>query len=488
MWRTVMVSILLSSSAYAQTAAIDTYLQNLEIAEIYRNEEQSVAKLLPTNREAYFLRYIILKEGFGTYINDIESLRLNEFVGASPGAASTTSLLSHVAVPSIIGMAVESGGILQQSNGTATTLRANTLGLARFAVGVPQLPECAANQPERCSPLSRRLRQLSASVSFESRTSSEVGRLTTQDLFGDDFRMRSWGVHLDLTPSNNLEDPAYIRRWSEQIASTDMAGAAADVLSAMARVFTDEVAKIYQNWTTKTLSELKATTDNAELTTTLDRRLEILIKEMKATDTEFEKHVLEAVRKYSEYFDLRDQAVRAAHTNKWSLEYANLRPTGELTRSQVRLVYSHQPTQAPVLLTLNFAASFYHQSNGDDHGRLRDIQFGAQIDRSLGLATSTGSPTFTLGSYYQWVKEDALITIPPGSLAPGTAIALPSEASELLNTKGHIGIVQAKLAIPVGTNTKIPISVTWSNRTELIKENDVRVQIGFTLDMDSLFR
>jgi hypothetical protein len=34
---------------------------------------------------------------------------------------------------------------------------------------------------------------------------------------------------------------------------------------------------------------------------------------------------------------------------------------------------------------------------------------------------------------------------------------------------------------------KVPFSVTWSNRSELIKEKDVRAQVGITLDLDPLF-
>jgi hypothetical protein len=53
---------------------------------------------------------------------------------------------------------------------------------------------------------------------------------------------------------------------------------------------------------------------------------------------------------------------------------------------------------------------------------------------------------------------------------------------------GNIGLFQSKLTIPVkGSGIKIPISFTYSNRTELIKEKDVRGSIGFTLDLDSIF-
>jgi hypothetical protein len=33
---------------------------------------------------------------------------------------------------------------------------------------------------------------------------------------------------------------------------------------------------------------------------------------------------------------------------------------------------------------------------------------------------------------------------------------------------------------------KVPISITASNRTELIKEKDVRGSVGLTLDLDTL--
>jgi hypothetical protein len=57
-----------------------------------------------------------------------------------------------------------------------------------------------------------------------------------------------------------------------------------------------------------------------------------------------------------------------------------------------------------------------------------------------------------------------------------------------VSTKGNIGLGQAKLTIPVkGSGVQIPISLTWSNRTELILENDVRGNIGITFDLDKLF-
>lgn len=48
-------------------------------------------------------------------------------------------------------------------------------------------------------------------------------------------------------------------------------------------------------------------------------------------------------------------------------------------------------------------------------------------------------------------------------------------------------IGQAKITFPVkGSGVKIPLSVTWANRTELIKEKEVRGNIGITFDLDTI--
>jgi hypothetical protein len=42
--------------------------------------------------------------------------------------------------------------------------------------------------------------------------------------------------------------------------------------------------------------------------------------------------------------------------------------------------------------------------------------------------------------------------------------------------------------MPTANNAiRIPISFTYSNRTELIKESDVRGQVGISFNLDALF-
>jgi hypothetical protein len=58
-----------------------------------------------------------------------------------------------------------------------------------------------------------------------------------------------------------------------------------------------------------------------------------------------------------------------------------------------------------------------------------------------------------------------------------------------INRRGPMEVFQAKFTLPAGgtSGVKIPFSFTWASRTEVVKESDVRGNIGITFDLDSLF-
>jgi hypothetical protein len=82
---------------------------------------------------------------------------------------------------------------------------------------------------------------------------------------------------------------------------------------------------------------------------------------------------------------------------------------------------------------------------------------------------------------------NGLINLPSTAFAPGTTIALPSNASVLLNTTGPIHIGQGKITLSIkGTNIKIPLAITGASRTDLIKANRVSGNFGISYDFSSL--
>ena len=53
---------------------------------------------------------------------------------------------------------------------------------------------------------------------------------------------------------------------------------------------------------------------------------------------------------------------------------------------------------------------------------------------------------------------------------------------------GRNGIIQGKVTLPLGDTVRVPLSVTFASRSELIAESEVRGHIGLTLDLDGLFQ
>jgi len=142
-----------------------------------------------------------------------------------------------------------------------------------------------------------------------------------------------------------------------------------------------------------------------------------------------------------------------------------------------------------VQMTANGTIEWYDQILKSNVSRLRDAQFAFQFDRTFGMSTAQLSPTLSAGYYYQYMVDNALLTLPSAALAPGTAIALPGNASALLNTKGSINIGQVKVVFKVrNTGINIPLALTFSNRTDLLaSDNEVRGNFGISYNLDSLF-
>lgn len=493
----------------AQAAPVDQYLAGAEADlanALSTRAVRDIAGLLPDSRVNSFIRYYYVNspQNYASTLALVDALRLNKLIGSSPGAPGTTSLVSQATAPAVIGVGVEYGGILQQTNGAVTTLRANLLGLTRLAVGEEQFSYCPEIDQANCKPSTRWMRRFSSNLSFQQAgtTSSTATVLpagstdpTVAQLFGNGFRMASWGLRFDLTASNNLDDPKYVRAWRSAIANLRQDPAAERFTTAVSDLFQkytqplpDGSDGIYTDWRADTIMALQATTTEAAFKRVLAAQLDVLIQQLSQADPLFPAAMAAVDRAFNEYTSVRDNLLREAQRHKLTLEYTNQHPLNQPFFSNFRFVYSHQPTNGPTLITLNGGFSWYHQTPaGTGVSRFRDLQIAGQLDRRLGLVPHFGYAVLTLGGYFQYMQDDSVVIIGPGNVAHGSGIVLPGTAATLLGTKGAIGVAQAKVSIPVGNTLKVPLSITWSNRTELINEKDIRAQIGMTLDFDSLF-
>jgi hypothetical protein len=309
-------------------------------------------------------------------------------------------------------------------------------------------------------------------------------------LLGDDYRITSWGVRFDLNSKDDLQSPELTKKWLE-VHQKLQSAPAVKLLSQAGVDVVQQFVQLpsYGEWRNVTLSKLQAAPDERAMREVLETQLTELVGTMSESDLGFGASLAALVRANVQFIETRDALLRELQTNRFTLEYTNSRPLDTPSTSNVRLIYSHQPTAGPSIFTINLAATVYDtKPDVPDASRFRDVQFAGQVDRPLGTFGSLGNGILSLAGYYQWMKEDAVVKLGPGNVAPNTSIPLADDAASVLGTKGHIGVAQLRFSLSLNRVVRVPLSVTWASRRELIKEEDVRGQIGLTLDLDQALR
>jgi hypothetical protein len=174
-----------------------------------------------------------------------------------------------------------------------------------------------------------------------------------------------------------------------------------------------------------------------------------------------------------------------------SVEFDQNRPTTAPENSVLRLIF--QKTYKSVTMTVNGAVSIYDsaQPNVPGAGRLRDSQLAVEVAHPFTLSIPGVMTTnFTVsGAFYdQYQSSPAILNVTPGAPVNGvTFVNLPSTATQVYGTTGNIAVGQLKLTVGGGSAVTVPLSMTYSNRTELIAKPTWRAQIGISYDFDSLF-
>ncbi len=445
-------------------------------------------RLLPLGQAGRFVAYVRdSRRDFRSLTASLDGLRLNKLVGSGAGGAS---LVSRVAVPAVIGAGIEYGGILRNTNAAVTTLRANALGLSNAVAGTSQF--CFELNRAECDASARWLRRFSGSVAFEpgmAGTNAVPDSVPVSDLIGGEYRIFSWGFRVDLTSGNNLDDPRYLDGWNEEIRQLGSSPEATALTEAINDFFgSSGLDEVYIPWRRASYALLQGTTDFQEFKIRLVERLDSLVVLLReALGSDFDTQLRTLYRVHANYFAVRDELLRTLQSRKASLEYMNERHENERKVSVLRLIYSTQPTAAPVVLTLNVAGSWYSSSGlQPTTSPFRSVQIAGQLDRRLHALPDGRHVVLTLAAYYEWRNDVNGVSADTNGV--GTGVTLPDEASTLLAPKGHHGIIQGKVTLPLGDTVRVPLSMTWASRSELVAEAEVRGQIGLTLDLDGLFQ
>jgi len=445
-------------------------------------------------------------EGYHKFLQAVDDARLDKQTGAGATSEGTTSVVSKGIVSQVLALAVEEGALTRTDNKSIATFRGNGLGMARLLAGREEFPYCAIYDHSCESALARQLGGLSFNVSFD--TTPSTGALpaaTTPSAnkgvlsSGPAHQVSGWGVRYDINAPKESLDSRFQQDFSAKMKSVDGTKFVKSVNDLMSPLdAANPPNQAYVTWKEKYLRQLARVPrqDTNGMADVLHQAVVELV-DLARKDPQFQAKLDTLLSEMGRYFGTRDKALEAIVN--WftsSFEYNDDRPQNQPSQSNLKVILSWRPSLSgsstsagPLQLTFNGSAAWYdHAPPAGAVKRFRDAQASLQADRTLPDVSDRLGAALTFGYYFQYMADNALLTIPSGNLAPGTSISLPGDASVLLGTKGAIHIAQLGLTLTVkSTGVKIPLTLSYSNRTELIKANDVRGHFGVSYDLDSLF-
>jgi hypothetical protein len=436
------------------------------------------------------IRYLAGTEIVRSFLSEAEQKRIDKQIGSGANTSGTTSLVSKGSVPALFGLAVENGAITQDVNGTTITFRANPAGFIKALVKQDYLTSgptnILTNRPESDFWYIA-LNKASVAISFDTSKGQSPGTFTAER-----SQLASYSAHIDIINHRDPRDKKNTAVW-EQLRKEGG--------ETLAKELTDFAEKLialngYGQWESETASELlKASSDDEIESTFLERagKLPTLLNKDREFIEFMKSRVIPAVNAYAEarvgLLNKINKSLSAA------FDYTNTRQVVTLGATEIGTitlppgVTNALPNLGNFLLTISgrfigeseitaniSGTRFNGRRVGPNIGRWRDARAGLQIDVPLPkIRMDWEKPTLTFSYLYLNLLEEPL----------GEKILVNGVEQ---SRKGPINFGQVKLEIPIGSSgLRIPISMTFSNRTELIKERQVRGHIGVTFDFDKIF-
>lgn len=387
----------------------------------------------------------------------IDEARMDEQVGAPPSSSGTTNLVSKAAIPLALGLAVENGALTRSDSGTTVTFEGNPIGIfeALSKAGFTEAYRENEGDPANI------LRRVSFGLTFDTSRGDHMGMFT-----GDTQQLSSWNVRVELINRRDPRDPFYGKSWSGlmEVKGVNMA----ELGAAMFRTFaTDPELQAWEVRAKERVGNAAPDRTEAVLRETLD---EIDVSKLRGETIATVKTFVTA---FDDFLADRDAILAlAAHGPLLTFEYTNMRDPATPDTSNFRLIGETSFMRGKAELTGNASVTVLNSLPTDVHlKRVRDFQAATQLDIPIAQSARFGNFVLSFSGRYERKFDDAFMN---GMIVP--------------NTKGDLAVGQIKLTIPIkGTGMKIPLSVSFANRTDLIMEREVRGNVGFTLDLDSLF-
>ncbi|MET0624555.1 MAG: hypothetical protein ABW250_16370 [Pyrinomonadaceae bacterium] len=417
---------------------------------------------------------LIGREERAKFLLEAEETRTDKQVGAGPSASGSTSLVVKGSAPAALGFAVENGALLRGVSGTTVTFRGNPLGLAGLLSG-----KGYDDLTRDDDPFTRLLGKTSFSFSFDTSRGREPGVFTA-----DAQQLSAYSARIEFVNERDPRHPKHQEAWerffakegidfTRTIASTyrtlrELRGFTGEERAAgIPREvrFKDAALQAWYEETRQRVAEAEAGSVEAVIRSQLEKipAANLLSAETRAALGNF-------AGGFSAYLNARESVLdEIAKAPIIAFEYTNNREVNAPDTSNFRFIAEKGVFGGKGDLTANASLTIFNSRPAAGTERVRDFQFAGQFDVPFRLRDLPGF-VFSFAGKYERVMADA--TALDGTVLPGT--------------RGDIAVGQLKLEIPFLPGMRLPLSLTFANRTELVRESEVRGNFGFTFDMDKI--
>jgi hypothetical protein len=442
---------------------------------------------------------VIVDDAIKNFILNAEDANTDKQTGADANAKGTTSIVVKGGVPAVLNFGVENGGATRSIDGTTVTFRFNPVGfietlanknpLTAFARGFAQVSN--TNKTKNSNEFSYEskpinyFRKLAVGLAFDTSRGQTLPTLT-----GRERQLSAVSVKYEFLNERNARHPKYNDDWKKL--ALESGSTLIEKLTRIEQVIFDDNQKfkntLLEKWlenTNKALENLPQNSTVADIETEIKNQLKLIPVEELRKDADLLK-ALNATAQANIDFQKEQKLLlnKIAKAPVIAFEYTNYREPVLPDTHNFNFIFAKgiplgKRDDAPVMdLSFNASLTFFNKKPADlTVKRINNFSFAGQLDIPLGGVNPEAN---FFGTVFSFAGKYQRLT--------GNATAL--DGTPLPNTKGDIWVGQSKLTIPLDrfglTGIKFPISVTFANRTELVRESRVRGNFGFTFDIDKI--
>jgi hypothetical protein len=415
-------------------------------------------------------------------------------------------VVSQGPVAKVLSVAAEYGAVTQSVKGQVITIRGNAAGLPTALLKQNLVPYCVPQDRFNrfCVGTSALgiLRRLSFAVAFNAAAQEAVARpaAAAPSAAGQPVvfeasknQLTSASLRVELWKQRDGTSAAFQKKWAAD-AGKAMNAAAGDLMKRAGDFATPLMeTDAYRQWRSRHAASIRAAGRNRDrIIEALNIALASLQPIMRKAMPDLDDRAIAALGAYSVFLTRQDELIaEIAEKAVAALEFTNRRPASQPRTSNVRLIVD-VPFKKTFKAVANVGVTWYDvaQTNTDGTAtKYRDAQAAFQLERSLGDVAIVGPASVSVAFYYQYQHAPSLLTVDPLKPIPGiTFVGLPDNTKQVFAERGDLRLVQARLSLtPKESSVKVPIAVSYSNRTEIIAKPAWRAQIGVTYDFDRLF-